>query len=193
MATDTVIGMMDGAYFTGRKEILEWINETLAVGLTKIEATASGAIGCALIDAYFPNVLPMAKVNWEAKSDYEFMNNYKLLQAAFTKLNIGKTPDIEKLSRGKYQDNLEFMQWFKGFCSTQSIAEGYDAVAARSKGKGAARVAELFGSAGTVVSTVKTRRHTSSGVAPPAAAPRPSKVSMDSALPPLPQARIGVS
>ena len=39
------------------------------------------------------------------------------MQAAFTKLNIAKTTEPERLARGKYQDNLEFMQWFKGFCS----------------------------------------------------------------------------
>ena len=98
---------MDGAYFTGRKEILEWVNDALALGLTKIESTASGAVACQLVDAYFPGTLPMAKVNWEAKSDYEYMANYKLLQAAFTKLGIAKTPDAEKLSRAKLQDNLE--------------------------------------------------------------------------------------
>jgi microtubule-associated protein, RP/EB family len=162
-STDPVIGMMDGAYFTGRKEILEWINSTLDLGVTKIESTCTGAIACQLLDAHFPGNVQMAKVNWEARNDYEYVNNYKILQAALAKLNISKTADIEKLSRGKYQDNLEFMQWFKGYCSNHSVAEGYDAVAARSKGKGAKRVIEIFGKPGTKVSTVKARRHTASG------------------------------
>lgn len=62
---DTVIGMMDGAYFTGRKEILEWVNETLGVGLTKIEQTCTGAISCQLLDAHFPDSgMLMSKVRF---------------------------------------------------------------------------------------------------------------------------------
>jgi hypothetical protein len=35
-------GMMDPAYFVGRKEIVEWINDTLQLNLAKVEQTASG-------------------------------------------------------------------------------------------------------------------------------------------------------
>lgn len=31
------IGMMDGAYFVGRSEILSWINATLQLKLTRVE------------------------------------------------------------------------------------------------------------------------------------------------------------
>ena len=54
-----VIGMMDGAYFTGRKDILVWINQTLGLGLSKIEQTCTGAIACQLIDAHFPGNVTM--------------------------------------------------------------------------------------------------------------------------------------
>ena len=76
----------------------------------------------------------MSKVNCEARNDYEYVNNYKVLQTAFNKLNIEKKAEVEKLCRGKYQDNLEFMQWFKGFLDRHAVAEGYDPVAARAKG-----------------------------------------------------------
>lgn len=157
-STDHAMGMMDAAYFTGRKDILEWINQTLALGVTKIETTCTGAIACQLIDAHFPGKVPMSKVNWEARNDYEYVNNYKVLQASFNKLNIEKKAEVEKLCRGKYQDNLEFMQWFKGFLDRHSVAEGYDPVERRSKGKGAARVEHFFGKAGTEVTTVKPRK-----------------------------------
>lgn len=38
--------MMDAGYFVGRKEIIDWINETLQLSLTKVEQTASGASPC---------------------------------------------------------------------------------------------------------------------------------------------------
>lgn len=36
------LGMMDPAYFVGRKAILEWLNGTFQMNLSKIEETASG-------------------------------------------------------------------------------------------------------------------------------------------------------
>jgi hypothetical protein len=39
------IGMMDGAYFVGRNEILAWINTTLQLGLSKVEEVSSARPG----------------------------------------------------------------------------------------------------------------------------------------------------
>lgn len=36
----------------------------------------------------------MAKVNWKAKVDYEFLNNYKILQAVFDKFGIKKYVEV---------------------------------------------------------------------------------------------------
>jgi RP/EB family microtubule-associated protein len=41
-ATDAAIGMMDGAYFTSRNDILSFLNTLLDLNLAKIEQTASG-------------------------------------------------------------------------------------------------------------------------------------------------------
>ena len=109
------IGIMEGAFFVPRTEILSWINDLLKLNLTKIEETASGAVACQIMDAMYPGLVPMQKVNWKAKYDYEFVSNYKILQQCFLKQKIQKVIDVEKLIKAKYQDNLEFMQWLKRY------------------------------------------------------------------------------
>jgi RP/EB family microtubule-associated protein len=59
----SAIGMMDGAFFVGRKEVVDWINQTLNLNINKIEDTASGAIACQLLDIMHPNQVPMHKVS----------------------------------------------------------------------------------------------------------------------------------
>merc|ERR1719296_56808 len=92
------------------------------------------------MDYIYPGSIPMRRVNWQARNDYEYVQNYKLLQVAFDKHRIRKHIDVDRLIRAKYQDNLEFCQWLKAFFDQAAPAmyerEGYDPVAVRSKGKG---------------------------------------------------------
>lgn len=168
MSSSTGFGMMDPAYFVGRKEILEWVNSSLDLNLSKVEQTASGAVACQLLDRLYPGKIPMSKVNWDAKADYEYVNNYKILQNSFQKLKIDKHIEVERLIRAKYQDNLEFMQWFKRFYELQiSPNDEYDAQAKRSTGKGGSRAqsnlnggAKATGASGNSSSSRNTKRVT---------------------------------
>jgi RP/EB family microtubule-associated protein len=137
VSTMSNIGMMEGAFFVGRKEIMDWLNSTLDLNLQKVEDTANGAVACQLLDIMYPGAVPMSKVNWSAKQSFEFVANYKILQTCFTKLNIERHIDVDRLITGKYMDNLEFMQWFKRFYEMSVSDKGdYDAYAQRCKGKG---------------------------------------------------------
>lgn len=51
----------------------------------------------------------------------------------FSKCKILKYIDIEKLSKSKYQDNLEFIQWMKRYFDLHNKTEigSYDPEAAR--------------------------------------------------------------
>lgn len=73
MATN--IGIMDAEYFVGRFEILYWINSLLQLNLSKVEKACSGAVHCQLLDVARPGIVPMHKVNFDAKSGYEMIQS----------------------------------------------------------------------------------------------------------------------
>ncbi|GBG25730.1 Microtubule-associated protein RP/EB family member 1C [Hondaea fermentalgiana] len=138
MATDRAVGMMNEAYFVGRREILEWLNGLCQLNLGKVEETANGAVVCQVMDALFPGTVPMKKVNWGARSDHEFVANYKVMQAVFDKVGITRHIPVDRLIRAKYQDNLEHLQWVRSvFLDHEAnIPEDYDAITRRNLGKG---------------------------------------------------------
>lgn len=133
MDNGEAIGMMAGAYFVGRGELLRWINELTSLNYTKIEQTANGVFVCHVFDALFPGEVRLEKVNFNAHKHYEFVHNYKVLQAAFNRLKLKKHIDVEKIIKGKYQDNLEFIQWVKAFYDSHAsdVALQYDGRARR--------------------------------------------------------------
>ncbi|SCM01353.1 EB1 homolog, putative [Plasmodium chabaudi adami] len=108
-------GNMDSGFVVSRKELIEWVNSFLKLNITKIEQCSNGAIYIQLLDILFPNKSVLHKAKWNAKMEYECIVNYKLIQSVFNKFGIKKDMDVDKLIKGKYQDNLEFLQWFKAF------------------------------------------------------------------------------
>jgi RP/EB family microtubule-associated protein len=61
------------------------------------------------MDAVHPGSFNMNRIKWEARFDYEFMENYKLLTEIFKKNGITKHIDVNKLVKAKPLDNLEFI------------------------------------------------------------------------------------
>jgi RP/EB family microtubule-associated protein len=103
-------------------------------------------------------------VNFNAKHEYEFVKNFKILQSVFDKHGIDKYIDVNKLVKGKYQDNLEFLQWIKRYFDLHYTGSGgeYNAIERR---KAAYAGDKKGGSSQTNVASTK-KTSTASGSTP---------------------------
>lgn len=124
-------GRMNASFFVSKSELLQWANGFFQLSLEKIEQCANGAVYCQVIDACHPGSVTMKKVNWNARADHESIPNYKILQQAFDKSGIERHIEVDKLVRGKYQDNLEMLQWIKLYFDRSYGGNEYDAIARR--------------------------------------------------------------
>jgi len=107
------------AKFVSRGELLAWLNDLLILDYTNVEQISNGAAICQIFDVIYPGSVQLSKVYFNAKLDYECNHNFKLLENCFKKHSVDKTFDINKLVKGKMQDNLEFLQWVYSYFVTQ--------------------------------------------------------------------------
>lgn len=114
-----------------RHDMLSWVNDCLRSQFTKIEELCTGAAYCQYMDMLFPGSVPMKRVKFRTNLEHEYIQNFKILQAAFKKMNVDKIIPIDRLIKGRFQDNFEFLQWFKKFFDANYDGRDYDASAAR--------------------------------------------------------------
>merc|ERR1719184_71453 len=79
----------------------------------------------------FPGSVQVKKVKFNTKLEHEYINNFKVLQAAFKKMNVDKIVPVDRLVKARFQDNFEFLQWFKKFFDANYGGQDYDAVGMR--------------------------------------------------------------
>lgn len=138
------IGIMHPAFQVSKSVLLAWLNEFFELNYKKVEECATGAVYCQICDCLFSKV-PMGRVDWGAKSEYAYVQNFKIAQKCFSENSIQKSIPIEKLVKAKFQDNLEFLQWIKHFFDCKYNGADYDAVGRRAKGKGFSGLAKSGG------------------------------------------------
>ncbi|CAN9507970.1 unnamed protein product [Ophioblennius macclurei] len=114
-----------------RHDMLAWVNDSLQLTYTKIEQLCTGAAYCQFMDMLFPGCILLKKVKFIAKLEHEYIHNFKVLQAAFKRMNVDKIIPVEKLVKGKFQDNFEFLQWFKKFFDANYDGKEYDPLLTR--------------------------------------------------------------
>ncbi|XP_049824950.1 microtubule-associated protein RP/EB family member 1-like [Aethina tumida] len=118
MAKTTVTNVLSTNATTdnlSRHEMLAWVNDSLQSKFAKIEELCTGAPYCQFLDMLFPGSVPLTRVKMKTNLEHEYINNFKILQGAFKKLGVERFVPIERLVKGRFQDNFEFLQWFKRF------------------------------------------------------------------------------
>ncbi|KAJ3114106.1 hypothetical protein HK100_001765 [Physocladia obscura] len=135
------------------ERIAEMVNDLCQVNYTKIEQCGTGAVHCAIMDSIYRDVeffvlffrsslfrsvdkkisrqVPLSKVRFNAKQEYEYVANFKVLQACFDKHKVDIAIPVERLMKCKFQDNLEFMQFVKRHWDTYYPGGAYDALTRR--------------------------------------------------------------
>merc|ERR1719333_425121 len=166
--------MMSAAYFKGKRELLEWACEFLKMDIPKVETFSTGAHYCQILDAMFPKCMNMTKVNFGAYTEPDYIKNWKLIQNVFEKQGIQKVIPVDKLVKGRFQDNLEFLQWFyQYFTATYNPSNGYDPVKRRQRSKGTAGLSMHKGPSGATRKRQKADTSRRSSATPSAStAPR---------------------
>merc|ERR1719418_351501 len=79
----------------------------------------------------FPGAVNLKKVKFNTKLEHEYINNFKVLQNSFKSVNVDKIIPVDKLVKGRFQDNFEFIQWFKKFFDANYGGQEYDALVMR--------------------------------------------------------------
>lgn len=114
-----------------RHDMLNWVNDSLQAEYKKIEELANGAAYTQLMDLLFPGLVPLKKVKFRTNLEHEYIQNFKIVQAAFKKVGCDKEIPVNRLVKARFQDNFEFLQWFKKFFDANYQGHEYNALEAR--------------------------------------------------------------
>ncbi|XP_030369076.1 microtubule-associated protein RP/EB family member 1 isoform X7 [Scaptodrosophila lebanonensis] len=167
-----------------RHDMLAWVNDCLQSQFSKIEELCTGAAYCQFMDMLFPNSVPIKRVKFRTNLEHEYIQNFKILQAGFKKMSVDKIIPIDKLIKGRFQDNFEFLQWFKKFFDANYDGRDYDASAVREgapMGFGSGAAKSLPGTGGSGIGSTYRRAPTSA--ARPAATATATKPTVSKVLP----------
>ena len=101
----------------GRSELLNWVNKTVESDYIRIEDLSDGVGFCQIIDAFFKNASrDMNSLKLNAINNIELkQKNLCLLNSLLGKAGCIKQIDPNKLSKGLFSLNLEFLQYLFDF------------------------------------------------------------------------------
>lgn len=69
---------------------MAWVNDSLEANYKKVEELCTGAAYCQFMDLLFPGSILLKKVKFRTNLEHEYIQNFKLVQAAFKKVGCDK-------------------------------------------------------------------------------------------------------
>ena len=117
-----------GTYFVSRTDLLKWVNSVLpahiadSLQIKKVEQCSNGVVYAVLLCFVFPrhSQTIMSRVKMGAKSEYDCRHNMKLIQDILSRNGVSRHVEVDRIAKGNYQANLEFLQWLKTFSETKA-------------------------------------------------------------------------
>ncbi|BFZ55563.1 microtubule integrity protein mal3 [Savitreella phatthalungensis] len=113
-----------------RQELLGWLNDLTGLGVKKVEEFGKGYACAQVLDSIYGDVA-LRKVDFNPPAEYRYLQNWKVVQATFTKHKIDRVIPVEQLVKCRMQDNLEFLQWCKRHWEQYFPGGEYDAASRR--------------------------------------------------------------
>eukprot|EP00742_Colponemidia_sp_Colp-10_P006308 GILJ01006762.1.p1 GENE.GILJ01006762.1~~GILJ01006762.1.p1 ORF type:complete len:401 (+),score=41.77 GILJ01006762.1:150-1205(+) len=68
-----------------------------------------------MLDAIYPGQVAIHKLNLNARHEDDFARNLRLVEEWFKKHKIDRVLSIPKLSKGKFQENMDLLQWMYNY------------------------------------------------------------------------------
>ena len=121
----------------GRKELVQWLNATLALELQAVEDTRNGAVACLLLDRARPGSIDLSRVDWAADAHARCCATTSCCRRSLARArSTARSTSMDW--RAGTRACLEFMQWFKRFSDATPCLDAYDPADARRRCKGGA-------------------------------------------------------
>ena len=79
------------------------MNDSLQSAPKKMEQLCMGAADCQLMDMLFPGYTALKKGKFQTKPNHEYIQNFKILQAGFKRMDVDKIILVDKSLKGKFQ------------------------------------------------------------------------------------------
>jgi len=95
----------------GRHEMLNWVNTITQSDYPKIENLSDGVAYCQLLDAFYPNLVSLNSLRLNSKNPEDWEKNLGLVNELLLKAKSKKQIDPTKLSKSKFTQNFEFLQF----------------------------------------------------------------------------------
>ncbi|OIR58814.1 MAG: RP/EB family microtubule-associated protein [Amphiamblys sp. WSBS2006] len=108
-----------------RHELLLWVNEVIGAEIEKVEDVCTGVVFCQILEAVHGDV-QTTRLRLNSKHEYEWVQNFKVLQAGLDRHQIRKEMPVQRLVKKKPQECIEFLQWFKKYWDENAAETGED-------------------------------------------------------------------